>query len=101
MSHNPPRIFQVPAILFAVETKGFSGNMWPHLKALYPGRESIERSSRHTNGDRPLSSAVVELTDVGAPVLDDIHVVPAVPVLNRRPTHFPEYTMSELAAAHS
>ena len=42
------RIFDVPVILTTVETKSFSGNMWPQLKAVYPDREPIERSSMNS-----------------------------------------------------
>src|SRR6476469_5768087 len=39
------RIFDVPVVLTSVETKSFSGNLWPQLKAIFPGQEPIERSS--------------------------------------------------------
>ena len=39
------RIFDVPVVLTTVETKSFSGNIWPQLKAVFPGQEPIERSS--------------------------------------------------------
>src|SRR5260221_6826364 len=38
------RVFDVPVVLTTVETKSFSGNMWPHLRAVFPGQEPIERS---------------------------------------------------------
>jgi len=41
----------VPVILTTVETKAFSGNMWPQLKAVYPYREPIERSSMNSWDD--------------------------------------------------
>jgi nicotinamidase-related amidase len=31
------RVFDVPVILTTVETKSFSGNMWPQLRARIPG----------------------------------------------------------------
>src|SRR6202021_1029252 len=37
------RVFDVPVILTTVETKSFSGNMWPQLRAVFPGQEPIER----------------------------------------------------------
>jgi nicotinamidase-related amidase len=52
------RIFDVPTILSTVETKAFSGNMWPQLKAVYPDREPIERSSMNSWDDRNFVSAV-------------------------------------------
>jgi hypothetical protein len=39
------KIFHVPTILTTVETKSFSGNMWPQLLDIFPGQEPIERSS--------------------------------------------------------
>ncbi len=39
------KIFNVPVILTTVETKSFSGNMWPQLLDLFPGQIPIERSS--------------------------------------------------------
>jgi nicotinamidase-related amidase len=52
------RIFDVPVILTTVETKSFSGNMWPQLKAVYPDREPIERSSMNAWDDRNFVAAV-------------------------------------------
>ncbi len=42
------KIFNVPTILTTVETKSFSGNMWPQLLDIFPGREPIERSSMNS-----------------------------------------------------
>jgi nicotinamidase-related amidase len=39
------KIFNVPVILTTVETKSFSGNMWPQLLDLFPDQIPIERSS--------------------------------------------------------
>ncbi len=41
-------IFKVPTILTTVETKSFSGNMWPQLLDVFPGQEPIERSSMNS-----------------------------------------------------
>jgi nicotinamidase-related amidase len=41
-------IFRVPTILTTVETKSFSGNMWPQLLDVFPGQEPIERSSMNS-----------------------------------------------------
>src|SRR5260370_42537947 len=35
------RIFEVPVVLTTVETKSFSGNMWPQLKAVFPEQNPI------------------------------------------------------------
>jgi len=42
------KIFKVPTILTTVETKSFSGNMWPQLLDIFPGQEPIERSSMNS-----------------------------------------------------
>jgi nicotinamidase-related amidase len=42
------RIFKVPTILTTVETKSFSGNMWPQLLDIFPDQEPIERSSMNS-----------------------------------------------------
>jgi nicotinamidase-related amidase len=52
------RIFDVPVILTTVETKSFSGNMWPQLRAVYPRHEIIERSSMNSWDDRNFVAAI-------------------------------------------
>jgi nicotinamidase-related amidase len=52
------RIFDVPVVLTTVETKSFSGNMWPQLKAIFPGREPIERSSMDSWDDKNFVAAI-------------------------------------------
>lgn len=52
------KIFQVPTILTAVESKGFSGNMWPQLLDIFPGQEPIERSSMNSWEDKRFVAAV-------------------------------------------
>jgi nicotinamidase-related amidase len=42
---NAAKIFKVPTILTTVETKSFSGYMWPQLLNIFPDRAPIERSS--------------------------------------------------------
>ena len=41
-------IFDVPTILTTVETKSFSGYMWPQLLREFPGNEPIERTSMNS-----------------------------------------------------
>jgi nicotinamidase-related amidase len=53
------RIFNVPTILTTVETKSFSGNMWPQLLDIFPGHEPIERSSMNSWEDAKFVEAVV------------------------------------------
>lgn len=45
------RIFEVPVILSTVETKGFSGNLWPQIQAVFPWQSPIERSSMNAWDD--------------------------------------------------
>ena len=52
------RIFDVPVVLTTVETKSFSGNMWPQLRAVYPRHEIIERSSMNSWDDRNFVAAI-------------------------------------------
>jgi nicotinamidase-related amidase len=54
------RIFDVPVVLTTVETKSFSGNMWPQLKAAFPGHEPIERSSMNSWDDSKFVNAIVK-----------------------------------------
>src|ERR1051326_9584105 len=42
------RVFDVPVVLSTVETKGFSGNMWPQIQAIFPKQTPIERTSMNS-----------------------------------------------------
>jgi nicotinamidase-related amidase len=55
------KVFDVPVVLSAVETKTFSGYMWPQIKAVFPKQEPIERSSMNS-WDDPKFVAAVEKT---------------------------------------
>src|ERR1700741_2938674 len=48
------RVFDVPVVLTTVEAKSFSGNMWPQLRAVFPGKEPIECSSMNYWDDKNL-----------------------------------------------
>src|SRR5580658_6518663 len=52
------RIFDLPVVLSTVETKSFSGIMWPQVKAIFPDREPIERSSMNSWDDRNFVAAI-------------------------------------------
>jgi nicotinamidase-related amidase len=52
------RVFDLPVVLTTVETKSFSGNMWPQLRAVFPGREPIERSSMNSWDDQNFVAAI-------------------------------------------
>src|SRR5438876_8960399 len=45
------RIFDVPIVLSTVETKSFSGNLWPQIKAVFPNKVPIERTSMNAWDD--------------------------------------------------
>lgn len=53
------KIFNVPTILTTVETKSFSGNMWPQILDIFPDQEPVERSSMNSWEDAKLVEAVV------------------------------------------
>jgi nicotinamidase-related amidase len=52
------RVFEVPVVLTTVETKSFSGNMWPQIRAVFPGQEPIERSSMNSWDDKNFVAAI-------------------------------------------
>jgi nicotinamidase-related amidase len=52
------RVFDVPVVLSTVETKAFSGKMWPQLLAIFPDQEPIERSSMDSWDDKNFVTAV-------------------------------------------
>lgn len=52
------RIFRVPTILTTVETKSFSGNIWPQLLDIFPDNPTIERSSMNSWDDGNFVEAV-------------------------------------------
>src|ERR1700757_1774981 len=52
------RVFGVPVVLSTVETKSFSGNMWPQIRAVFPQQEPIERSSMNSWDDPKFVAAI-------------------------------------------
>ncbi len=52
------KLFGVPVVLSTVETKSFSGYMWPQLQAQFPGQEPIERSSMNSWDDPNFVAAI-------------------------------------------
>ena len=52
------RVFDVPVVLSTVETKAFSGNMWPQIQAVFPRQAPIERSSMNSWDDRGFVAAI-------------------------------------------
>ena len=52
------RVFSVPVVLSTVETKSFSGNLWPQVQAVFPAHAIIERSSMNSWDDETFVAAV-------------------------------------------
>jgi nicotinamidase-related amidase len=52
------RVFGVPVVLSTVETKSFSGNMWPQIQAIFPELAPIERSSMNSWDDKNFVAAI-------------------------------------------
>jgi nicotinamidase-related amidase len=52
------REYQVPTVLTAVETEGFSGYMLPQLLDVYEGQEIVERSSMNSWDDLGFRGAI-------------------------------------------
>ena len=52
------RVFDVPVVLSTVETKGFSGNLWPQIRAVFPEQPAIERSSMNAWDDKNFVAAI-------------------------------------------
>lgn len=52
------KLFEVPIVISTVETKAFSGHLWPQVRAVYPEQELIERSSMNSWDDEKFVGAV-------------------------------------------
>ncbi len=52
------RVFDVPVVLSTVETKSFSGNLWPQIRAVFPEQPAIERSSMNAWDDKDFVAAI-------------------------------------------
>jgi nicotinamidase-related amidase len=52
------RVFEVPVVLSTVETKSFSGNIWPQIQAVFPEQTPIERSSMNSWDDKNFVAAI-------------------------------------------
>jgi len=52
------KLFGVPVILTSVESKSFSGNLWPQITELFPDQKPIERSSMNSWEDQAFVAAV-------------------------------------------
>src|SRR3712207_1765996 len=45
------RVFGVPAVLSTVESKSFGGDMWPQVRAVFPGEAPVERTTMNSWDD--------------------------------------------------
>jgi len=52
------KVFEVPVVLSTVETKSFSGIIWPQIRAVFPEQPSIERSSMNSWDDKNFVAAI-------------------------------------------
>jgi len=52
------KVFGVPLVLSTVETKGFSGNTWPQVQAVFPKQVPIERTSMNAWDDKNFVAAI-------------------------------------------
>src|SRR5256885_5039683 len=55
------RVFDVPVVLSTVETRGFSGNMWPQVQAVFPNQTPIERTTMNSWDDEHFVAAVANV----------------------------------------
>jgi nicotinamidase-related amidase len=52
------KVFDVPVVLTTVETKSFSGNLWPQIRAVFPNQAPIERSTMNSWDDKNFVAAI-------------------------------------------
>jgi nicotinamidase-related amidase len=52
------RVFDIPIVLSTVETKGFSGYMWPQVQAIFPQQVPIERTTMNAWDDDNFVAAI-------------------------------------------
>jgi nicotinamidase-related amidase len=52
------KVFDIPVVLSTVETKSFSGNMWPQIQAVFPNQTPIERTSMNSWDDKNFVAAI-------------------------------------------
>jgi nicotinamidase-related amidase len=52
------RVFDVPVVLSTVETKSFSGSIWPQIQAVFPNQQPIERSTMNSWDDKNFIAAI-------------------------------------------
>jgi nicotinamidase-related amidase len=55
------RVFDVPVVLSTVETKSFSGHLWPQIQAVFPKQVPIERSTMNSWDDTTFVAAIEKI----------------------------------------
>ncbi|MBI5570439.1 MAG: hydrolase [Desulfomonile tiedjei] len=55
------KVFDIPVVLSTVETKNFSGNMWPQIEAVFPDQAPIERSTMNSWDDKNFVAAIEKI----------------------------------------
>ncbi len=56
------KVFGVPVVLSTVETKNYSGYVWPQIRAVFPDQLPIERSTMNSWDDENFVAAVKKTT---------------------------------------
>ena len=54
------RVFGLPVVLSTVETRSFSGNLWPQIRSIFPNSVVIERSSMNGWDDPKFVAAIAK-----------------------------------------
>ena len=52
------KVFNIPTIITTVETESFSGNTYPELLDVFPGQDSLERTSMNSGDDQKVRDAL-------------------------------------------
>ncbi len=52
------KVFDVPLVISTVETKSFSGNLWPQVQAICPDNAPVERTTMNSWDDRHFVAAI-------------------------------------------
>ncbi len=52
------RVFNVPVVISTVETKSFSGYMWPQIQAIFPEQKPVERTTMNSWDDKNFVAAI-------------------------------------------
>src|SRR5437764_895357 len=76
------RVFEIPAVISTVETRSFSGNMWPQVQGIFPDHAPIERTTMNSWDDENFVAAI----GATGPVAGAPPAPPGRPAARIRPT---------------